>query len=153
MPNFREQQSTCIIRWWRMHNYWFINIKRSICCSRIIARRQVDSLLQTGWRFMDILSYFYGMTRRGMTQCISASLLVLDRWSRPNITVPSLILSKACVNFMYCLHWQCWLIGNVKKWLCPLCFACCRSAEVWNDLWLLDQIERIYDASVTFTCS
>ena len=45
-----------------------------------------------------------GVTGRGMTQCISASLLELDRWSHPNMTVPSLILSKDCVNFIYLLY-------------------------------------------------
>lgn len=110
-----EQQSTCIIRWCSMYNHRFINIKRSVCCCGIIAKRQANFLWQTGWRFMYTLAYSYGVTRRGMTQCISASLLVLDRWSRPNMTVPSLILSKDCVNFIYLLYWQWWLIGNVEN--------------------------------------
>ena len=115
MPVFGEQQSTCIIRWCSTYNHQFINIKRSVCCYGIITKRQANSLWQTGWRFMYTLAYSYGVTRRGMTQCISASLLVLDRWSRPNMTVPSLILTKDCVNFIYLLYWQWWLIGNVKK--------------------------------------
>lgn len=110
-----EQQSTCIIRWCSMYNHQFINIKRSVCCCRIIAKRWANSLWQTGWRFMYTLAYSYGVTRRGMTQCISDSLLELDRWSHPNMTVPSLILSKDCVNFIYLFYWQWWLIGNVKN--------------------------------------
>lgn len=114
-----EQQSTCIIRWCSMHNHQFINIKRSVCCCGIIAKRRANSLWQTGWRFMYTLAYSYAVTRRGMTQCISASLLVLDRWSRPNMTVPSLILGKDCVNFIYLLYWQWWLIGHVKNIYVP----------------------------------
>lgn len=98
-----------------MHNHPFIHIKRGVCCCGIIAKRQANSLWQTGWRFMYTLVYSYGVTRRGMTQCISASLLVLDRWSRPNMTVPSLILGKVSVNFIYLLYWQWWLIGNVDN--------------------------------------
>lgn len=50
---------------------------------------------------MDALAYSYGVTReRGMTQCISASLLALDRWSLPNITVRSSILGRKLANFM-----------------------------------------------------
>lgn len=116
MPTFTESNSQhSIIRWWSAHNHRFINIKRSVCCCEIIAKRQANPLWQTGRRFMYTLAHSYGVTRRGMTQCISASLLVLDRWSRPNMTVPSLILSKACANFMYRLYWQWWLIGNVKN--------------------------------------
>lgn len=142
--NVWRQQSTYIIRWCSMYNHPFINIKRSVCCCRIIAKRQANSLWQTGWRFMYTLTHSYGVTRRGMTQCISAALLVLDRWSRPNMTVPSLILRKDCVNFIYLLYWQWWLIGNVKNVSGPLpmpgaaqqraeftmtfgcCFCCCR---------------------------
>lgn len=54
-----------------------------------------------GGRFMDALAYSYGVTRgRGMTQCISASLLALDRWSLPNATVRSSILGRKLANFM-----------------------------------------------------
>lgn len=50
---------------------------------------------------MDALAYSYGVTRgRGMTQCISASLLALDRWSLPNVTVRSSILGRKLANFM-----------------------------------------------------
>lgn len=50
---------------------------------------------------MDALAYSYGVTRgRGMTQCISASVLVLDRWSLPNVTVRSSILGRKLANFM-----------------------------------------------------
>lgn len=50
---------------------------------------------------MDALAYSYGVTRgRGMTQCISASLLPLDRWSLPNVTVRSSIFGRKLVNFM-----------------------------------------------------
>lgn len=115
VPMCEEQQSTCIMRWCSMYNHWFINIKRSVCYYWIIAKHQSNSQWQTGWRFMYILGYSYGVTRRGMTQCISASLLVLDRWSRPNMTVLCLILSKDCVNFIYLLYWQWWLIGNVES--------------------------------------
>lgn len=118
--NVWRQQSTCIIRWCSMYNHPFINIKRSVCCCGIIAKRQANSLWQTGWRFMYTLAHSYGVTRRGMTQCISAALLVLDRWSRPNMTVPNLILSKDCVNFIYLLYWQWWLIGNVKNVSVPI---------------------------------
>lgn len=144
-----------IIRWWSAHNHRFINIKRSVCCCEIIAKRQANPLWQTGRRFMYTLAHSYGVTRRGMTQCISASLLVLDRWSRPNMTVPSLILSKACANFMYRLYWQWWLIGNVKNVSVPppTRYAWCCSAEVHNDLWLLDQMQTIYDSRMSFAFS
>lgn len=50
---------------------------------------------------MDALAYSYGVTRgRGMTQCISASLLALDRWSLPNVTVRSSIFGRKLANFM-----------------------------------------------------
>lgn len=107
--------SACIIRWCSMYNHGLINIRRSICCCRMVSECQANSLRQTGSRFMNTLADSYGVTRRGMTQCISASLLVLDRWSRPNMTVPRLILSKHSVNFIYLLYWQWWLIGNVKS--------------------------------------
>lgn len=111
----REQQSTFIIRWWSVHNHHFIGTKRSVCCSEIMAKRRANSLRQTGWRFMYTLACSHGVTRRGMTRCTSTSLLVLDRWSCPDVTVPSLFLSTAHVNFMYLFYWQLWLIGNVKN--------------------------------------
>lgn len=98
-----------------MYNQWCINIKRRFGCFGIIGKHQDNSLWQTEGRFMYTLAYSYSVTRRGMAQCISASLLVLDRWSRPNMTVPSLIPSKDCVNFIYLLYWQQWLIGNVTN--------------------------------------
>lgn len=50
---------------------------------------------------MDALAYSYGVTRgRGMTQCISASLLALDRWSLPNVTVRNSIFGRKLANFM-----------------------------------------------------
>lgn len=91
----------------------------------------------------------YGVTRRGMTQCISASLLEFDRWSRPNVTVLSLILSKDCVNFIYLLCWQRWLIGNVENASVPCSYSWCCAADACIDLWLLpDWVRRIYGAHI-----
>ena len=97
----RKQQPTCIIRWCSTYNHQSISIKRNVCSFGIIAKRRANSLWQTGRRFMCTLAYSYGVTRRRMTQCISASLLVLDRWSRPNMTVPSLILPQKAVWTLY----------------------------------------------------
>lgn len=117
---FAEKQATFIIRWCRTCNRPFINIRRGVSFYGNIAERRANSQWQTGWRFMYTFAYSYGVTRRGMTQCISASLLVLDRWSRPNMTEPSLIFSKDSVNFIYLLYWQWWLIGNVKNVSVPV---------------------------------
>lgn len=64
-----------MIRW-----YVIINIKTIVCCFKSIAKHRANSLWQTGRRFMYTLVHSHALTRRGMTQCICASLLVLDRW-------------------------------------------------------------------------
>lgn len=47
------------------------------------------------------LHYSYSVTSRGMTQCISGSLLPLDRWTLPEMTVPCFILGKECIWTLY----------------------------------------------------
>lgn len=89
-----QQRLTCTIRWccnaWSIYKY---QREASVFCG-IFAKCWANSLWQTGWRFMYTLASSYGVTRRGMTQSLSASLLALDRWSRPNATVLSLIPHK-----------------------------------------------------------
>lgn len=84
-----------MIRRWGACNHQFINIKRSVRRGAIVAKP--ISPRQTGRRFMCALAYPYGVTRRGMTQRISASLLPLDGWSRPNVTAACLIHERKLV--------------------------------------------------------
>lgn len=72
---------------------------------------------------MDALAYSYGVTRgRGMTQCISASLVALDRWSLPNVTVRSSIFGRKLANFMSLAllagvtYWKIVGGGEIKQW-------------------------------------
>lgn len=143
VPVCGKEQSVCIIRSCSLWYNGFVNIKNILCCM-ITAKHQANSLWQTGWRFMCTLAYSYGVTRRGMNQWISASLLVVDKWSRPNMTVPSSIRSKDCGSFIYVFHWQqWWLIGNVQN-VCPLLVLLSRGFQ-----WPLAQ--RIYDVGMSFT--
>lgn len=84
-----------MIRRWGACNHQFINIKRNVRRGAIVAKP--ISPRQTGRRFMCALAYPYGVTRRGMTQRISASLLPLDGWSRPNVTAACLIHERKLV--------------------------------------------------------